>query len=120
MTPGTLVATAQGPVGDADVNHTPLSTHQHVLSASTWRTGSDVLVPYVRPFVPATAANLGSPSYFTVSFASDTFTAAVCGIELAISASCDSAVPGTETRTFALGPSRGIFAKSAGRSFPGA
>jgi hypothetical protein len=54
------------------------------------------------------------PSYVTSSFASFVFTVAVCGMELAISASCASGVPGMETSTFALGLSGGIFAKSGG------
>src|SRR4051812_18348354 len=119
MMPGTLVATTQGPVGAFAVNHTPFSTHQHVWSESSRITGRAQFVAYISPFVPASAANFGAPSYVTVSFASEIFTAAVCGIELAIAASCACGVPGTDTSTFALGPSGGILMKSAGSSFPG-
>jgi hypothetical protein len=42
-------------------------------------------------------------------------TVAVCGIELATTASCACGVPGTDAFTFSIGLSSGIFAKSAGR-----
>src|SRR5688572_14982701 len=114
MIPGTLVATTQGPSGALAVNHTPFSTHQYVLSPSIRMTGSAELVAYISPLVPSTATNFGGPSYVTVSFASAMLTAAVWGIELAMTASRASGVPGMDTSTLALGPSRGIFRKSRG------
>src|SRR6516162_3769775 len=69
-----------------------------------------------RSGVPSIGTNVASPSYCTVSFASERVMVAVCGIELAINASFDSGVPGTEARTVALGLSGGILAKSGGSS----
>src|SRR6516165_662381 len=57
-------------------------------------------------------SNFASPSYCTVSFASERVMVAVCGIELAINASFACGVPGTDTSTVALGLLVGIFAKS--------
>src|SRR5215213_6800312 len=81
-------------------------------------TGSTVLVAYCSPLTPAIGLNVGSPSYLTVRVASEIFTAAVCGMELATTASRACGVPGTDTSTFAFGPSAGIFWKSCGKSLP--
>src|SRR3954470_21971280 len=64
--------------------------------------------------LPSIGMNVGSPSYTTVSLASERVMVAVCGIELAISASSACDVPGTETRIFAIGLSSGIFANPVG------
>src|ERR1700751_4148408 len=66
--------------------------------------------------VPSMGAKVALPSYCTVSLASDRVIVAVCGIELAINASSDAGVAGTEAKTVALGLSVGILAKSGGRS----
>jgi hypothetical protein len=66
--------------------------------------------------VSCIGTNIGSPSYCTVSFASERVMVAVCGIELAINASLASGVPGTDARTIALGLFVGILAKSGGIS----
>ena len=60
--------------------------------------------------------NVASPSYCTVSFASERVIVAVCGMELAINASFASGVPGTDASTVPLGLSAGIFPKSGGIS----
>ena len=69
--------------------------------------------------VPWIGANCGGPSYVTSSFAAERLTAAVCGIEFAISASFACGVPGTETSAFARALSGGIFAKSSGSDLAG-
>src|SRR5215469_10700462 len=68
--------------------------------------------------VPSIGTNIGSPSYWTVTLASERVMVAVWGIELAMSASLASGVPGTDASTVALGLSTGILAKSGGSSFP--
>src|SRR5215472_836158 len=68
--------------------------------------------------VPSMGAKVGWPSYCTVTLASARVIVAVWGIELAMSASLASGVPGTEASTVALELSAGILAKSGGSSFP--
>src|SRR5208283_3902859 len=68
--------------------------------------------------VASMGTNVASPSYCTVSFASKRVMLAVCGIELAISASLAWGVPGTDARTVDFGLSKGIFTKSGGSSLP--
>src|SRR6516165_10532180 len=66
--------------------------------------------------VPPIGSNFASPSYCTVSFASERVMVAVCGIEFAINASLACGVPGTDASTVALRLVVGIFAKSGGIS----
>ena len=54
---------------------------------------------------------VASPSYTTVSLASERVMVAVCGIEFAIKPSCACGVSGTEASTVALGLFTGIFGK---------
>src|SRR5687768_16383498 len=118
MTPGTFFATAHGPVGALDSNHTPFCTHQNEFASSMRITGRAVFVAYDNPLAPSIALNFGGPSYATVRCVSAIVTVAVCGIELAMTASFACGVPGTETSTFALAWVGGIFVKSPGSARP--
>ena len=65
--------------------------------------------------MPSIGTSFGSPSYFGGSiFASLTFTSAVCGMRLEMTASFAWGVPATAALTFSLSLSSGIFAKSGG------
>src|SRR6266404_5158630 len=76
-------------------------------------TGVAVLAAY-NSEVPGMATKLGAPTYSSVSLALLRETVAVCGIVLAITASCACGVPATESSTLDFGLSDGIFLKSAG------
>ena len=52
--------------------------------------------------VPSTGANVGSPSYFTVSLASARVMVAVCGIEFAIKASSACRCPRNRGQDWSL------------------
>ncbi len=69
--------------------------------------------------VPAMGRHCGGPSYVAVKCAAARVTVAVCGMLLAITASCACGVPGTEASTTPLAPPSGIFAKSGGSWPPG-
>ena len=82
-------------------------------------TGSDELTTYVSG-VPGIGANCGGPSKFGVNvgpFLSGTV--AVCGIELAITASCACGVPATDGSTAPASEAGGICAKSGGQRVAG-
>jgi hypothetical protein len=81
--------------------------------------GSDAFTTYRSP-VPSIGRYSGSPSIVGAgsSVVPARSTVAVCGIELAIAASCACGVPGTEAFTFSTGLESGILAKSAGSSRP--
>src|SRR5438270_10369470 len=82
-------------------------------------TGSDELTTYERD-VPTTGAYCGGPSKFGVNvgpFLSGTV--AVCGIVLAIAASCACGVLATEGRIAPANECGGICAKSAGSALLG-
>src|SRR5512135_2545902 len=83
-------------------------------------TGVDALTAYWR-VVPSIGFHWGAPSY-VIGFAiwAERCTVAVCGIELATTASLAYVVPGTAALTFSTGLSSGIFAKSGGRLAAGA
>src|SRR5215831_20181192 len=97
MTGGTEVATTHGPMGDPAVNQTPPWTAKNVVGL-TRMTGVGELTTYCSG-VSGTAWNCGSPSKFDWKVASARFTSAVCGMLLAICASCEAGVPGTVART---------------------
>src|SRR5262249_50347499 len=87
--------------------------------ASTRITGTAELTTYWSG-VPAIGASFGAPSKLVVKLGPLTrATEAVCGIELAISASCACGVPRPPARPSPAGESGGMFAKSAGRLLPG-
>src|SRR5690349_7472812 len=80
-------------------------------------TGVDALTTYCSVgVVPSIGFICGVPSN-VIGFAicAERCTVAVCGIELATTASCACGVPGTEAFTFSTGLSSGIFLKSGGR-----
>src|SRR5215471_13800340 len=69
--------------------------------------------------VPVIGTNFGEPSYVAVKWAALRLTVAVCGMLLAITASCACAVPGIDASTRPAGLRSGIFAKSGGSWRPG-
>src|SRR5215813_5415790 len=72
-----------------------------------------------RSEVAVIGTNFGAPSYVAVKWAALRFTVAVCGMLLAITASCACGVPGIDASTRPAGPCSGIFAKSGGSWPPG-
>src|SRR5438046_8914390 len=84
-----LSATVQGPCGLQDLNQTALS---HAKYAPATRSTCDCVLTAYATDVPAMSANLGSPSYFTVSVALLRCTAVVCGIARSTTASWASPV----------------------------
>src|SRR5262245_13564625 len=116
MTAGIAVATVHGPCTAAAANHTPLCTAYQSFCA-TIMMGIGELETYMSGVV-GTGFSSGAPVITGVKVALARSTTAVCGISLAMRASCACGVPGTEAFTFSLGLSSGIWAKSGGRLVP--
>src|SRR5579862_9187156 len=77
--------------------------------------GVEALTTYCS-VVPSIGLICGVPSIVIgLAIWAERCTVAVCGIELATTASCACGVPGTDAFTFSIGLSSGIFAKSGGR-----
>src|SRR5262245_39346733 len=114
MTAGTLEAATHGPVADAARNQTPFWQAYQVMS-STLMIGTALFTTYFSG-VSGIGWRSGFPSMFGVNWTLLGLTWAICGIWLAITASCACGVPGTEARTFSLGLSSGILANSGGRA----
>src|SRR5262245_8944852 len=116
MTGGTNVATAHGPWTEDAVNHTPFCT-AYQASCDTMIIGVGALTTYMSG-VSGTGLRSGVPLINGVNEAVVRETVAVCGMSLAMTASCACGVCGTAALTFSLGLSSGIWAKSGGRFVP--
>src|SRR5215510_1829366 len=116
MTAGIAVATAHGPCAEAAANHTPFCTAYQSF-CDTMMMGIGELETYISD-VLGTGCSSGAPEMTGVKVAVARSMVAVCGIALAMMASCACGVPGTEAFTFSFGLSSGIWAKAGGRLVP--
>src|SRR5262245_37685617 len=116
MTAGIAVATVHGPCTEAAVNHTPFCTAYQSF-CETMMMGIGELLTYISD-VLGTGCSSGAPEMTGVKVAVARSTVAVCGISLAMMASCACGVPGTEALTFSFRLSSVIWAKAGGRLVP--